>query len=74
MGEMISTIQETDQLLKAVEVAHILNISRSLAYRLLQKGVIPVIRINQAVRVHPRDLEQFIQANRIGMEVFSIAE
>ena len=74
MGEMISTIQEADRLLKAVEVAHILNISRSLAYRLLQKGVIPVIRINQSVRVHPRDLERFIAENRSGEALFSIVE
>lgn len=74
MDETITTIQETDRLLKAVEVAKILNISRSLAYRLLQEGQIPVIRINQAVRVHPRDLQQYIEENRTGMEVFSIAE
>ena len=74
MDETITTIQETDRLLKAVEVAQILNISRSLAYRLLQEGQIPVIRINQAVRVHLRDLQQFIEQNRTGMEVFSIVE
>lgn len=74
MDETITTIQETDRLLKAVEVAQILNISRSLAYRLLQEGIIPVIRIHQAVRVHPRDLQQYIEENRTGMEVFSIAE
>ena len=74
MDETITTIQEANRLLKAVEVAKILNISRSLAYRLLQEGQIPVIHINQAVRVHPRDLQQFIEENRTGMEVFSIAE
>ena len=74
MDETITTIQETDRLLKAVEVAQILNISRSLAYRLLKEGQIPVIRINQAVRVHHRDLQQFIEQNRTGMEVFSIVE
>jgi excisionase family DNA binding protein len=74
VDETITTIQEADRLLKAVEVAKILNISRSLAYRLLQEGRIPVIRINQAVRVHPKDLQQYIEENRTGMEVFSIAE
>ena len=42
------------RLLKAVEVADILNISKSLTYRLMKQGEIPVIHINQAVRVHPK--------------------
>jgi len=74
VDESMTTIQETDRLLKAVEVAQILNISRSLAYRLLQEGQIPVIRINQAVRVRLRDLHQYIEQNRTGMKVFSIVE
>ena len=74
MNETITTIQEANRLLKAVEVAKILNISRSLAYRLLNEGQIPVIRISQAVRVHPRDLQQYIEENRTGLEVLSIAE
>jgi excisionase family DNA binding protein len=74
VNETITTIQEANRLLKAVEVAKILNISRSLAYRLLNEGQIPVIRISQAVRVHPRDLQQYIEENRTGLEVLSIAE
>ena len=73
MDETITNIQEAASLLKAAEVAQILNISRSLTYRLLQEGQIPVIRINQAVRVHPKDLLQYIEENRNGMKVFSIA-
>ena len=48
-------------LYKASDVARILNISRALAYRLMQNGDIPVVRVNHAVRVLPADLEQFIQ-------------
>ena len=51
----------SDKLLKAIDVAEILNVSRALAYRLIQKGDIPVIRINSSVRVRPIDLEHFIQ-------------
>ena len=53
-------------LLKATDVARILNISRALAYRLLQKGDIPVIRIKNAVRVKPSDLEDYIATCRRG--------
>ncbi|MCD6577840.1 MAG: helix-turn-helix domain-containing protein [Anaerolineaceae bacterium] len=74
MHEQISSIYEDKRLLKAVDVADILNISRSLAYRLLQRGEIPAIRINQSVRVQPRDLQQFIEENRTGKEIFSIIE
>ena len=52
---------QSEQLLKASDVARILNVSRALAYRLIQQGDIPVVRINHAVRVKPSDLEVFIQ-------------
>ena len=54
----------TNSLLKAAEVAKILNISRSLTYRLFQEGKIPTIRINKAVRVMPKDLITYIQICR----------
>jgi excisionase family DNA binding protein len=54
---------EGNRLLKAVEVASLLNISRSFAYQLLQSGVIPVVRIGKACRVRPQDLEAYIIQN-----------
>jgi len=57
---------QVQKLLKATEVAKILNVSRALAYRLMQRGDIPVIRVNHAVRVKPVDLQAFIDNNRIG--------
>jgi len=47
-------------LLKAAEVAQILNISMGLAYRLMQRGELPSVRLGRSVRVRPVDLEQFI--------------
>lgn len=46
-------------LLKATDVAKILNISRSFAYRLMRTGNIPTVRFGRAVRVRPSDLEEF---------------
>ena len=74
LQEQIETIVETRQLLKAADVARILNISRSLVYRMLQRGKIPSIRINQSVRVDPGDLQEYIDRNRSENETFSIAE
>ena len=74
LQEQIETIVETRRLLKAADVARILNISRSLVYRMLQRGKIPSIRINQSVRVDPGDLQQFIARNRSQNETFSIAK
>ena len=72
MIRQVSTIYENEQLLKASEVARILNISRSLVYRLIHTGKIPHIRINQAVRVHHDDLCKFIEGNRTEVETYPI--
>lgn len=52
-----------DPLLKAKDVAEILNISRSLAYQLMQKGKIRTVRIGSARRVRSTDLKTFIEEN-----------
>ncbi len=54
-----------DVLLRGSEVARILNISRSQAYALIQRGELPSIRLgSRAVRVTPTDLEAFIAQRR----------
>jgi excisionase family DNA binding protein len=52
-----------EKLLKGGDVAAILNISRSKAYRLMQTGDIPSVRIGHSVRVRPCDLVSFIEQN-----------
>ena len=52
-----------EKLLKAPQVAEILNISRAMAYRLIQTGKIRSVQIGAACRVRPEDLEQYIQDN-----------
>lgn len=53
----------TSQLLKATDVAEILNISRAMAYRLIQIGEIRAVRIGSARRVRMQDLHEYIQTN-----------
>ena len=59
---------QVQRLLKATDVARVLNVSRALAYRLIQNGDIPVIRINRAVRVEPSDLKAFIIKSRNALD------
>ena len=54
-------------LLRPVEVAEILNISRSFAYHLLQTGEIPVVRLGKACRIRPDDLNAFIEKNPLAV-------
>jgi len=54
---------QTKKLLKATDVADILNISRAMAYRLMQTRDIPTVCIGTAKRVRPGDLQNFIKNN-----------
>lgn len=52
------------QLLKAAEVAEILNVSLALAYKLMRNRNIPTVRIGNARRVDPLDLQNYINENK----------
>jgi hypothetical protein len=51
-------------LLKAGQVALMLNISRALAYRLMQTGEIQTVKIQGSRRVCPDDLKRYIQEHK----------
>lgn len=48
------------RLLSAGEVADTLHISRSMAYRMMQRGEIPTVRMGRVARVRLQDLERYI--------------
>ena len=56
-----------EEVRKSPEVAEILDVSRTFAYRMLKQGVIPSIRIGRTVRVRPQDLDTFIVSNVSGL-------
>jgi excisionase family DNA binding protein len=58
-------IYQREKLLKASEIAELLNVSRAMSYHLMQSGQIPVVRINRSVRVKPGDLRSFIEQQRM---------
>ena len=49
-------------LLKATDVAEILNISRAMAYRLMRTREIPTVSIGKSKRVRPVDLHNYINS------------
>ena len=59
-----SVLPEAEKLLKAGEVAEILQLSKSKAYNMMTRGEIPTVRMNRSVRVKRSDLEDFIKKNR----------
>jgi excisionase family DNA binding protein len=65
MNEQMFGFDINMPLLRANEVARFLNVSRALAYRLMQTGEIPVVRVNRSVRVRRVDLESYIEHNLI---------
>jgi len=65
MEEMNEWNYQEEELLKPSEVAHLLNISKSMSYRLMQTGKIPYIRINRSVRIVPDDLRKYIEGQRV---------
>lgn len=52
-----------DELLKAPQVAKILNISKALAYRLMQQNKIRTVHIEGSRRVRFSDLQEYIEKN-----------
>jgi excisionase family DNA binding protein len=49
-------------LLRGPEVADALGISRALAYRWMQTGVLPTVRVNGSVRVPQDDLSAWVKS------------
>jgi excisionase family DNA binding protein len=48
-------------LLRGGEVANVLGISRALAYRWMQNGTLPTIRVSKSVRVPSEGLRAWIE-------------
>jgi excisionase family DNA binding protein len=53
-----------EKLMKAIEVAEYLSLSKSGAHALMKRGQIPTVRFGKSVRVRVEDLERFILNHR----------
>ena len=56
-------IKGRQKLLKANDVAEVLNISSAYVYKLISTGELPSVHIGRSVRVRPQDLDVFIVGN-----------
>ncbi|MEX1071398.1 MAG: helix-turn-helix domain-containing protein [Anaerolineales bacterium] len=63
MDSAISKTPNLERLLRATEVAEILNVSKAFVYQLMQKGLIRTVRIGASRRIRMEDLSRFIQEN-----------
>lgn len=63
MNELVINPKKKVPLLKAIDVAKVLNISLPMAYRLIQIGEIRAVQIGKGRRVRPQDLRQYIESN-----------
>ena len=70
MNETRTVEKPPEKLLKAIEVADILNVSRAMAYRLIQTGEIRSVHIGMARRVRLEDLQWYIEANLYPQQAF----
>ena len=61
--EFQDNVLRISTLLKAKDVAEILQISHAMAYTLMQRGEIPTVRIGKVRRVRPDDLIKYIESN-----------
>ena len=59
----------TDKLLKAPEVADILNCSKAFVYKLIKQKKLPSVQIGYSIRVIPEDLNRFIRENTSDYQV-----
>jgi excisionase family DNA binding protein len=50
-----------ERLLKPADVAEILQVSKAHAYVLMNRGEIPLVRIEKIVRIRLEDLERYIK-------------
>ena len=64
--------QLLERLLKAEEVAEILNISRAFVYHLMKQGKLRAVVIEGARRVRPSDLKMYIEENLSNYQGFAL--
>jgi len=63
MTDTFFGFDETLRLLKASDVAQILNVSKTFVYKLIRKGELPSVKMLGARRVRLIDLERYISEN-----------
>ena len=58
---ILSGGEKMKQMLKVKDIQHICNISRSEAYKLVNSGEFPIVRIGRAIRIPQLKFEEWLQ-------------
>ena len=53
-------------LLTVLQVANLLNIGRTLIYKLIEQGELPSVKIGKTRRLRPKDVDAYIDRNTTG--------
>jgi excisionase family DNA binding protein len=57
----VATTEDLPPLMRPVDVAELLNVSRKTAYRLIERGELDAIHVGRSVRVRPDDLTAYLE-------------
>ncbi len=63
MKNQSTKLGDFQTLLNANDIATILNVSKTFAYKLMRNGEIPTVKMLKARRVREEDLHQYIKRN-----------
>ena len=63
---LVIQLPESERLLRASEVARMLNVSRSMIYRLIEQGELPTVRVGHALRFRSEDVHEYIRKRARG--------
>ena len=63
MKNQSTKLGDFQTLLNANDIATILNVSKTFAYKLMRNGEIPTVKMLKARRVREEDLHQYIKHN-----------
>jgi excisionase family DNA binding protein len=61
-------------LLRAEDVARVLNIGRSKAYELMASGQLPVVRIGRSIRVPAKGFREWLETRVVGTPAAEVVE
>jgi excisionase family DNA binding protein len=55
------TTEDMLPLLRPVDVAELLNVSRKTAYRLIERGELSAVYVGTSVRIRPEELAEYVE-------------
>jgi excisionase family DNA binding protein len=63
---MNEAMARANPLFKVTEVARRLSVSRAFVYQLMDRGLLPYVKLGTARRIRAEDVEQLLARNTIG--------